>query len=120
MKINEIGDPSKYGITRSRDGTLKFKGSVCTKDCSGHKAGYNWSIENRRADDENWSPSFIKGNYIGLKQFRTQGGGKIGGKLSMSPEAIRKRAKRLALKNQPPVNKIDQKPQQHQFDFGDF
>jgi len=28
----------RYGTTR-----LQFKGYRCTKDCSGHKAGYNWA-----------------------------------------------------------------------------
>jgi hypothetical protein len=99
MRLDEIENPQKYGVTRSRDGTLKFKGSTCTKDCSGHQAGYNWTLGTRVVDAENHSPSFIRGNIIGMRQFRAQGGGKIGGKLSMSPEAIRKRAKRIAAKN---------------------
>ena len=27
---------------------LTFKGSPCTKDCSGHRAGYEWYLSKRR------------------------------------------------------------------------
>ena len=41
---------------------LKFLGSECTKDCSGHRAGYNWSKRNGNVDGNSpWSPSFNKG-----------------------------------------------------------
>ena len=41
---------------------LSFLGSQCTKDCSGHRAGYAWS-QARGGIDANspWSPSFNKG-----------------------------------------------------------
>lgn len=39
---------------------LTFKGSQCTKDCSGHQAGYEWHKANQR-DPNSWSPSFNKG-----------------------------------------------------------
>ena len=45
---------------------LTFKGSPCTKDCSGHKAGYAWGLRNKRAADS-WSPSFNKGSVIAQK-----------------------------------------------------
>ena len=41
---------------------LMFKGSECTKDCSGHRAGYNWSIrKGLRHGNSPYSPSFNKG-----------------------------------------------------------
>lgn len=40
---------------------LTFKGSVCTKDCSGHRAGYAWSQRNGGRSPKSWSPSFNKG-----------------------------------------------------------
>ena len=39
---------------------LTFKGSQCTVDCSGHRAGYEWWFRKRRAP-MSWSPSFNKG-----------------------------------------------------------
>ena len=39
---------------------LSFLGSTCTKDCSGHRAGYSWYKQNGR-DPQSWSPSFNKG-----------------------------------------------------------
>ena len=41
---------------------LTFLGSECTKDCSGHRAGYNWSRARGGVDGMSpWSPSFNKG-----------------------------------------------------------
>jgi hypothetical protein len=41
---------------------LQFKGSECTKDCSGHAAGYNWSQrKGLRHGNSPYSPSFNKG-----------------------------------------------------------
>lgn len=41
---------------------LTFLGSQCTKDCSGHRAGYNWSKKRGGVDGMSpWSPSFNKG-----------------------------------------------------------
>ena len=41
---------------------LTFLGSECTKDCSGHRAGYNWSKQRGGVDGMSpWSPSFNKG-----------------------------------------------------------
>jgi len=37
MRINEILNELGVGGGRS------FKGSPCTKDCSGHSAGYTWA-----------------------------------------------------------------------------
>lgn len=41
---------------------LTFLGSQCTKDCSGHRAGYAWSQQRGgRAGNSPFSPSFNKG-----------------------------------------------------------
>jgi len=40
---------------------LSFLGSECTKDCSGHRAGYEWSSRKGNARAASWSPSFNKG-----------------------------------------------------------
>ena len=40
---------------------LTFKGSPCTKDCSGHRAGYEWSQRKGGVDAASWSPSFNNG-----------------------------------------------------------
>jgi len=40
---------------------LSFLGSQCTKDCSGHRAGYAWSQINNPKIPNSWSPSFNKG-----------------------------------------------------------
>ena len=39
---------------------LSFLGSQCTKDCSGHRAGYAWYQKNQRRP-QSWSMSFNKG-----------------------------------------------------------
>lgn len=44
---------------------LTFMGmSQCTKDCSGHEAGYNWSKQRGGISAASWSPSFNKGAEI--------------------------------------------------------
>lgn len=44
---------------------LTFMGmSQCTKDCSGHQAGYNWSKQRGGISAASWSPSFNKGAEI--------------------------------------------------------
>lgn len=43
---------------------LQFKGSECTKDCSGHMAGYEWSIRKAGKVPNSYSPSFNKGAAI--------------------------------------------------------
>ena len=42
---------------------LNFKGSQCTVDCSGHRAGYEWYLRKRK-NPMSWSPSFNKGAAI--------------------------------------------------------
>ena len=40
---------------------LTFLGSPCTKDCSGHRAGYNWSKGRGKIHAASWSQSFNNG-----------------------------------------------------------
>jgi hypothetical protein len=42
---------------------LSFMGSPCTKDCSGHRAGYEWYRRKGR-DPNSWSQSFNNGAAI--------------------------------------------------------
>lgn len=50
---------------------LTFMGSQCTKDCSGHRAGYAWS-KARGGQNANspFSPSFNKGSAIGTQEIQ--------------------------------------------------
>jgi hypothetical protein len=43
---------------------LTFQGSECTMDCSGHRAGYEWSKRRGGLEPASWSPSFNKGAAI--------------------------------------------------------
>jgi pyrimidine deaminase RibD-like protein len=44
---------------------LSFLGSPCTKDCSGHRAGYAWSErKGGRVAQSPWSPSFNNGSQL--------------------------------------------------------
>lgn len=43
---------------------LDFMGSPCTKDCSGHRAGYQWSRARGGVQAASWSPSFNNGAAI--------------------------------------------------------
>lgn len=40
---------------------LSFLGSPCTKDCSGHRAGYYWSASKGNRTANSWSQSFNNG-----------------------------------------------------------
>lgn len=40
---------------------LSFLGSPCTKDCSGHRAGYYWSARKGNRTANSWSQSFNNG-----------------------------------------------------------
>ena len=80
-------------------------GSQCTKDCSGHKAGYKWSLDRGGVENPaSPSQSFINGSNIGHRQIqqnkqkRTQGGGKISGYQSQTANAVRKRQARADAK----------------------
>lgn len=50
---------------------LKFHGSPCTKDCSGHIAGYKWSAANKGAVTNSPSKSFDNGTNIAADQIKT-------------------------------------------------
>lgn len=52
--------PADNELSKQQLDELSFLGSTCTKDCSGHRAGYNWYKQNGR-DPQSWSPSFNKG-----------------------------------------------------------
>lgn len=45
---------------------LTFKGSPCTKDCSGHRAGYEWSLRKGKRHAASWSRSFNNGAAIAV------------------------------------------------------
>lgn len=47
-------------ITDEQLNELNFLGSQCTKDCSGHRAGYAWFKQNGY-EPASWSDSFNKG-----------------------------------------------------------
>ena len=51
----------KQGVTEEQLDELSFLGSQCTKDCSGHRAGYEWSKRKGLRQANSWSPSFNKG-----------------------------------------------------------
>jgi len=51
---------------------LSFKGSQCTKDCSGHLAGYAWTMRNKGKKQANArSASFNKGSKIANDELKT-------------------------------------------------
>ena len=47
---------------------LTFGGSRCTKDCSGHKAGYRWALRKGASNCNSHSQSFNNGCNIAAKQ----------------------------------------------------
>jgi hypothetical protein len=81
---------------------LSFMGSPCTKDCSGHKAGYKWSLDHGGRTANSHSNSFNNGTNIAAAQKakRAQGGGKLPGYTSQTVNAQRKRAARAQAKQQ--------------------
>jgi hypothetical protein len=90
---------------------LYFMGSPCTKDCSGHKAGYAWGKAHGGKEEFGPSPSFNKGTYLAKNYTpRTQGGGKTKGILSQTPNAIAKRAQRAQPKPTPTVTEPQPAP----------
>jgi len=62
MRANEFNNNKKTRRARRNLDELNFLGSTCTRDCSGHRAGYEWSKARGGAKIPNsWSPSFNKG-----------------------------------------------------------
>lgn len=53
--------PSGSATTVEQLDELSFLGSECTKDCSGHRAGYYWSARKGNVNANSRSPSFNKG-----------------------------------------------------------
>lgn len=51
---------------------LDFQGSPCTRDCSGHSAGYAWSMKNADKDCDSKNSSFNAGCNIAKKQVATK------------------------------------------------
>jgi len=51
----------KHDMAEEQLDELSFLGSECTKDCSGHRAGYDWSKRKGLRQANSWSPSFNKG-----------------------------------------------------------
>ena len=92
-------------LTEAELDELEFMGSTCTKDCSGHKAGYKWSLDRGGTQPSSNSASFNKGAAIAAKVriARPQGGGKFANYLSNTPDAVRKRAQRAQTKTPPAV-----------------
>ena len=95
---------------------LYFMGSPCTKDCSGHKAGYGWGKAHAGKEEFGPSPSFNKGTYLAKNYTqRTQGGGKVKGMLSQNPNAVAKRNRRALAKPQP-VEPVQAQPDAEKVD----
>ena len=52
---------------------LTFMGHTCTKDCSGHKAGYNYAMKNGlKAQTKTPSKSFDFGTGIAVNSTKTK------------------------------------------------
>ena len=67
-EISDFGGSTVYNLFKLYEGLeeeqldeLSFLGSECTKDCSGHRAGYEWSKRKGLRQANSWSPSFNKG-----------------------------------------------------------
>lgn len=61
-KIQELCKAFADTFLKDKLDELQFLGSECTKDCSGHRAGYAWSQARGGVDANSpWSPSFNKG-----------------------------------------------------------
>jgi pyrimidine deaminase RibD-like protein len=64
-KIQKLCKAFADTFLRNELNELEFLGSPCTKDCSGHRAGYNWSqSKGGRVAQSPWSPSFNKGSQL--------------------------------------------------------
>lgn len=64
MRAKDFVKKKQQAKTKHLD-ELSFMGmSQCTKDCSGHRAGYEWSKSRGGATAASWSPSFNNGARI--------------------------------------------------------
>lgn len=72
MLLDEIFSPPPVKVKKEQPveeeqqlDELMFMGlSPCTKDCSGHRAGYKWSRKRNRSHASSWSDSFNRGAAI--------------------------------------------------------
>lgn len=99
MRFNEINSHTHLVEQDGQLVELSFHGSQCTKDCSGHRAGYKWSLDRGGVENPHSpSQSFINGSNIGVRMLnmRPQGGGKLPGYASTTTNAVKKRAQRAA------------------------
>lgn len=96
--LEKLETEAKQGLNESTG--LTFMGSPCTKDCSGHQAGYKWSLDRNGRVANGHSNSFNNGTNIAadVSKKRKQGGGKLPGYVSQTKDAIRKRAARAFAK----------------------
>jgi hypothetical protein len=61
-KIHELCELFAEKFLKDELNELNFLGSPCTKDCSGHRAGYAWSKQRGgRQGNSPFSPSFNNG-----------------------------------------------------------
>jgi hypothetical protein len=51
-------------MARKSASNLSFHNSICTKDCSGHRAGWKWRKNNPTATVRSASNSFVSGAVI--------------------------------------------------------
>jgi hypothetical protein len=58
--VRMFGQPQSQSVNEEQLDELTFKGSPCTKDCSGHRAGYEWWFRKGRTPNS-WSQSFNNG-----------------------------------------------------------
>jgi hypothetical protein len=61
-RLNQRFQERDQALAEQQLAELSFLGSECTKDCSGHRAGYEWSHrKGLRLGNSPYSPSFNKG-----------------------------------------------------------
>jgi len=61
------GAVNEQDVAEQQLDELSFLGSECTKDCSGHRAGYDWSKrKGLRQANSLYSPSFNKGSALAV------------------------------------------------------
>jgi hypothetical protein len=61
-RLNQRFQERDQALAEQHLAELSFLGSECTKDCSGHRAGYDWShSKGLRQGNSPYSPSFNKG-----------------------------------------------------------
>lgn len=65
INMKKRGKKPRAELEEEQLDELMFMGmSPCTKDCSGHRAGYRWSKARGGVSTASWSPSFNKGAEI--------------------------------------------------------